>query len=236
MHYLELTFLGIVLFYPLVDYFNEKFKSKSKNVEYLKISLFLWVLTFFLAYIYYIEELSVVELDYLIKMGWQNIVAISFIVLAISYLVLLIKNINSNEKFRAEVANNFEPFIQIMPETKSQVLVFTILLSVTAGICEELIFRAYLFNLIDTYTGTIGAILISSLVFGFWHIYLGWKEVLRTSIMGVIFCSIYIFTGNIIIPIILHIFIDIYSGLMCYFSVRKQPHLNQESQQHIQTD
>ena len=94
MHYLELTFLGIVLFYPLVDYFNEKFKSKSKNVEYLKISLFLWVLTFFLAYIYYIEELSVVKLDYLIKMGWQNIVAISFIVLAISYLVLLIKNIN----------------------------------------------------------------------------------------------------------------------------------------------
>lgn len=229
MHYLELSLIGIILFYPLVDYFSGKFKSKNKNVEYIKISSFLWGLTLFLAYIFYIEELSVVSLDYAVAFNWQNIVAMTLIFMAITYLVLLIRNIISNEKLRLEVASKFQPFIDIMPTTKSQVLVFTLLLSVTAGICEELIFRAYLFNLVDTYTGTIGAILISSLVFGFWHVYLGWQEVLRTSIMGAILCCVYIFTGNIIVPIVLHVFIDIYSGLICYFAMRNQLCLNQKS-------
>lgn len=229
MHYLELSLLGIILFYPLVDYFSGKYKSKNKNIEYIKISSFLWGLTLFMAFIFYIEKLSVVSIDYYVEFNWQNILGIVLILIAIAYLVLLIKNIISNENLRLEVASKFEPFIDVMPTTKSQVLVFTLLLSVTAGICEELIFRAYLFNLVDTYTGTMGAILISSLIFGFWHVYLGWQEVLRTSIMGAILCSVYIFTGNIIAPIILHVFIDIYSGLICYFAIRSQPCLNQKS-------
>lgn len=226
MHYLEVSLLGIILFYPVFDYLIGKYKSKNKNVEYIKISSFLWGLTLFLAYIFYIEELSVVKLDYDMAFNWQNILVFSLMIIAITYLVLLIKNIISNEELRLEVATKFEPFIDLMPTTKNQVLIFTLLLSVTAGLCEELIFRAYLFNLVDTHTGTIAAILISSLVFGFWHVYLGWQEVLRTSIMGAILCGVYIFTGNIIAPIILHIFIDIYSGLICYFAVRKQPSLN----------
>jgi len=231
MHYLELILIGIILLYPLVDYINEKYKSKNKSIEYIKISSLLWIITFFLAYIYFIEELSVVNLDYVVEINWQNILAITLILIAVTYLVLLIKNIILNEKLRLEVVSKFEPFIDIMPVTKKQVLVFTLLLSVTAGICEELIFRAYLFNLIDAHTGTIGAILLSSLIFGIWHVYLGWQEVLRTSIMGGILCGVYIFSGNIIIPIILHIFIDIYSGLICYFAVRK-PEINEEINRH----
>lgn len=229
MHYLELSLIGIILLYPLLDYFNGKHKSQNKNVEYLKICIFLWGLTSFMAYIFYIEELSVAKLDYSIAFNWQNILAITLISIAIVYLVLLIKNIIPNEDLRQEIAHKFEPFIDLMPTNKSQVLVFTLLLSVTAGICEELIFRAYLFNLTDIYSGTIGAILISSLIFGFWHVYLGWQEVLRTSIMGAVLCSVYIFTDNIIIPIILHVFIDVYSGLICYFAMRKQTCITQES-------
>lgn len=138
MNYLELSLIGVILLYPLFDFFTGKFKSKNKNVEYLKICIFLWGLTSFLAYVYYIEMLSVNELDYLVEFNWQNLVAITLILIAVVYLMLLIKSIISNEKLRLEVANKFVPYIDLMPTNKSQVLVFTLVLSVTAGTARSL--------------------------------------------------------------------------------------------------
>lgn len=221
MNNLEIIFLGLILFLPFIDLINERYKSKNKNFEFVKIALFLWILTSLLAYLFYSEKLSVTTFDYAIENNWKNILVFSLILLAIIYWLLLIKSICSSEDLRAEITSKFAPYIDIMPATKSQVLIFTLVLSVSAGICEELIFRAYLYTLMDMYFGMTGAILLSSIVFGFCHSYLGWQEVIRTSIMGALFCGIYIFTGNIILPILLHIFIDVYSGTMCYFAMRK---------------
>jgi membrane protease YdiL (CAAX protease family) len=221
MHYLEVILIGTILFFPIMDLINDKFKSSNKNIEYIKITISLWVPTVLLGYLFYTDNLSVVSFNYIIKANWQNILSFTLLLFAVVYLVVLSRTIKVNEKLKSEVAQKFQPFLNLMPVTKSQMLIFTLILSVSAGICEELIFRAYLYSLLDTYMGITGAIILSSIVFGFWHIYLGWQEALRTSIMGGIFCGIYIFTGNIIIPIILHIFIDIYSGLICYFSMQK---------------
>lgn len=222
MHNTELLLLGIIFLYPALDLILERFTSQNKIVEYLKTATILWLITGLLVYTFFMGELSVVKFDYVVVHNWQNLTAILMLLVAIIYLVLLIKSISSNERLSTEVLSKFAPFMALMPNTKQQILVFTVVLSGTAGICEELIFRAYLYNFVDSYLGVIGAIIISSLVFGFWHIYLGWTEVLRTSLMGGFFCAIYLFTGNIIFPILLHIFIDIYSGLICYFAQRAQ--------------
>jgi len=229
VHYLEIILIGIIFLYPIIDLINEKYKSSNKNIEYIKIVFSLWVPTTFLVYLFCTNNLSVVSFNYIIKANWQNILSLSFILIAVIYLVILSRTIKINEQLKSEIAQKFQPFLNLMPVTKSQMLIFTLLVSVSAGICEELIFRAYLYNLLDTHIGITGAIFFSSIAFGFWHIYLGWKEVLRTSIMGAIFCGVYIFTGNILIPIILHIFIDVYSGLICYFSMQKLDYAAQES-------
>jgi membrane protease YdiL (CAAX protease family) len=221
MNNLEIILLLLVLFFPVIDFINGKYKSNNKNVEFIKISFFLWVPTLLLAYLFYSAELSVIHFDYVIEYNWQNSLVASLILLAIIYWLILIKSIAENEGLRAEIVSKFKPYIDIMPVTKGQVLIFTLVLSVSAGICEELIFRAYLYTLMESHFGMAGAILLSSVIFGLWHCYLGWQEVIRTSIMGALFCGIYIFTGNIILPILLHIFIDVYSGTMCYFAMRK---------------
>jgi membrane protease YdiL (CAAX protease family) len=229
MHYLEIALIGIILLYPIIDLINEKYKSSNKIIEYIKIVFFLWVPTTFLIYLFCTNNLSVASFNYIIDASWQNILSFSVILIAVIYLVILSRTIKVNEQLKAEIAEKFQPFLNLMPVTKSQMLFFTLLVSVSAGICEELIFRAYLYNLLDSHIGIAGAIFFSSIAFGFWHIYLGLKEVLRTSIMGAILCGVYIFTGNIVIPIILHIFIDVYSGLICYFSMQKSGYASQES-------
>ncbi|ASP47089.1 CPBP family intramembrane glutamic endopeptidase [Cognaticolwellia beringensis] len=223
MHYLEIILIGIILFYPIVDLLIEKYKLQSKNkiVEYLKISFFIWIPTLLLIDLFSKGELSVVDFGLVIEHNWKNILFFSLLCIGIIYLLILIRTIISSEELRAEITSKFESYKDILPVTKNEMLIFTLVLSVSAGICEELLFRAYLFTLIDSHIGVIAAVLLSSALFGLWHIYLGWQEVIRTSAMGAVFCGVFIFTGNIIIPILLHIFVDIYSGLMCYFAMRK---------------
>lgn len=223
LHYLELILLAWVLIYPALDLVLERFKSSDKKVEYIKTVILLWLPTVLLVYLFQSELLSVKSLNHVITLNWRNILSGLVIFAGIIYVILLVRTINTNEAIRADAVKKLQPHISFMPETKSEVLVFTLLLSVTAGICEELIFRAWLFTLIDSRLGTIAGIVISSVLFGFWHLYLGWREVVKTSIMGALFCGVYLFTGNIVVPIILHIFVDVYSGVLSYYSLRKTP-------------
>lgn len=229
MHYLEITLIGVILFYPIVDLIIEKYKSQNKIVEYLKVSFFIWIPTLLLIHLFSKGELSVVNFGFVIENNWKNILFFSLLFIAIIYLFFLIRSIQSSEDLRAEITSKFESYKDILPVTKNEMLIFTLILSVSAGICEELLFRAYLFTLIDSHIGMVAAILLSSAFFGLWHIYLGWQEVIRTSIMGAVFCGVFIFTGNIILPILLHIFVDVYSGLMCYYAMRKPPYITQKS-------
>ena len=192
MNNLEIILLGYIFLYPVLDLVNEKYKSNNKNIEYLKIAFSLWLPTSLLVYLFYTQQLSVTKFDYLIENNWQNITLISLIAIAIIYVIALIKSLQTNEKLKKEIASKFKSYIGMMPVTKSQILIFTLIVSVSAGICEELIFRAYFYTLIDSSLGMLAAIVLSSIVFGFWHIYLGWQDVIRTSIMGVLLCGAFI--------------------------------------------
>ncbi len=221
MNNFEMFFVALLLLYPLLDWALSQYKSTSKNIEYAKLALYLWVPTVFLGGLYMTGNLSVSEFGTDVDLGWKNLLFLGLLAIAVCYLILLVKSIKSSETLRAEVAKKFEPFMDLMPATKSQMMIFGFVVSVSAGVCEELLFRAYLYSLLESQVGMWLAIAVSSLVFGFWHIYLGWQEVLRTGITGAALCGVYIFTGNIFIPILLHIFIDVYSGVICYFAVRE---------------
>jgi membrane protease YdiL (CAAX protease family) len=86
-----------------------------------------------------------------------------------------------------------------------------ILVSITAGIWEEVVFRGFLityFLAFGTFFGLLAAVILSSILFGFAHIYQGWKGVLVTGVLGAILASVYVSTGSLIVPIVCHILID----------------------------
>lgn len=63
-----------------------------------------------------------------------------------------------------------------------------VLLSLTAGFCEELIFRGYLQRQFAALTRSIaGGIVLQAIVFGLGHGYQGWKLMLLISIFGAMF-------------------------------------------------
>ena len=52
-------------------------------------------------------------------------------------------------------------------------------------------------------------IVLSSILFGFAHIYQGWKGAVGTAVAGVVLAYLYVVTGSLILPIIVHILLDI---------------------------
>lgn len=102
--------------------------------------------------------------------------------------------------------------ISAMLPRNRQELVIGGLLSVNAGVVEELMFRLALPALIFGASGSaVVAVFGSILIFGVLHLYQGVVGVVGTGIVGAIFMLLYLVSGSIFVPIVLHALFDLRS-------------------------
>src|ERR1051326_4849479 len=101
----------------------------------------------------------------------------------------------------------------LLPTTPAESAVW-IFVSIAAGICEELVFRGYLQRQFWGLTRSLPlALLLQSLIFGFGHIYQGWKPAVVTAIYGLVFGLVAAWRRSIIPGAIAHTVADILGGL-----------------------
>lgn len=85
-------------------------------------------------------------------------------------------------------------------------------LCLNAGFSEELFFRLALPLLITAVTGSgvigLGA---STVIFGLVHAYQGWRGVIGTTLAGTVMTAIYLQSGSLLRPMMLHALIDIFT-------------------------
>jgi membrane protease YdiL (CAAX protease family) len=83
-------------------------------------------------------------------------------------------------------------------------------LSLAAGVCEELIFRGFLLTVarVDLGLGLATALLITSLAFGWAHLYQGLAGILKTGLVGLVLAAIAWLSGGLLLPMLLHTWID----------------------------
>lgn len=75
----------------------------------------------------------------------------------------------------------------LLPRTHLEVALW-ILTSLTAGVCEEIIFRGYLQRQFCAWVGTVPAgVLLSAAVFGAGHLYQGSKQAIVIAVYGALF-------------------------------------------------
>jgi CAAX protease family protein len=87
-------------------------------------------------------------------------------------------------------------------------------LSVTAGICEEFLYRGYALTQITALTGSLGAgFFLSSVAFGLAHVYQGRLGVVGTTITGALYAAVFLLTGSIVPCMIGHFVQDIVGGV-----------------------
>ena len=89
-----------------------------------------------------------------------------------------------------------------------------IVLSVTAGICEEFIFRGYLQRQFSALTQSIvGGVFLSAAVFALGHLYEGVAKAALIGVFGVMFGVLAAWRKSLRPGILAHIWHDVFSGL-----------------------
>jgi membrane protease YdiL (CAAX protease family) len=112
-----------------------------------------------------------------------------------------------------ELKAQLEPVRPMLPHDDREAAWFNVL-AVTAGICEELMYRGFLLTLLKSVLGAPAAVLISSIAFGFGHLYQGRSGVLKTGAIGLVMAGLTLLSGSIWGPMLLHAIVDLGSGTL----------------------
>jgi uncharacterized protein len=189
-------------------------KPNAKMKAYIETILLQWSLcgAVLLVWLWKARSFAVLGLDVI----WNQrfILANLFVIAACAFLVwqwLQVRKLRGN--IPDSLRNQLKSIAEILPDTSADRKLFMVL-AVTAGICEEILYRGFLMWYVESYAGFIPAIVISILVFGLAHAYQGRAGILKTGAMGALLVGIYVVSGSLLGPIILHCVTDVTSGLI----------------------
>ena len=96
-------------------------------------------------------------------------------------------------------------------------------LSLSAGFCEELVFRGYLIWVFQPTLGLWGAAALSLAIFAVAHAYQGAKGILAVGVMGGLFTLVVLVSGSLLPAIVLHALVDVGQGLVAWLILRRSP-------------
>jgi membrane protease YdiL (CAAX protease family) len=99
---------------------------------------------------------------------------------------------------------------------------YAAVVAVTAGTCEETLYRGFF---IAAGTGPahlplVAAGAVSVAVFALAHVYQGIRQVLTIAALAVVFTLLYLRSGSLLVPVLVHVFIDLNGLLLVSRTVR----------------
>ncbi len=144
--------------------------------------------------------------------------------LAIVVVVMLLqaRNAVQSEAGLARVRAQLQNVEFLLPHTRGELNLF-FALSVTAGICEELLFRGFMIWYLAHGLGLIQSAAISSVIFGLGHMYQGVAGILKTGAAGAFLAGVYLVSGSLYPCIAVHALMDMYSGFIGHTVLQRSP-------------
>jgi membrane protease YdiL (CAAX protease family) len=101
--------------------------------------------------------------------------------------------------------------LALLPRTRSERRLFA-LVGVTAGVCEEWLYRGFFLAVVAAVAPglpTVLLVLVAAAAFGLAHAYQGASGMLTTGVLGGVLAGVYVATGSLLLPVLLHAVIDL---------------------------
>lgn len=197
------------------------FTGRMRRSLYIGNSIGLWVMALVVLALWWWMDRPFSALGLIWTDASLSFWSIGFIVAFLMlYLLDAIRDI-STTKGRAQVEKKLGAELAILPRKKKSYLFF-IPLAVSAGICEEIVFRGFFIGYIFSLFGPglmskALAVAIPAVIFGLVHTYQGIQAIYKILGMAVLFGTVYLLTGSIYLLIILHIVVDLIGGAIGLF-------------------
>jgi membrane protease YdiL (CAAX protease family) len=221
----HLLFLFLLVVAPIWDlYATPKLKrnpSSERKIRYYRtICAGLWIASAIAVVAVGFRPLFIIgpspgEISWLLMHPWvrylvEALIAIFVISVLLPVGIVVWKKLTKRPRKYSSAAA-LKSFSYFFPATWTERR-WWVFLSITAGICEETLFRGFMLHYLRVFPWTLNltlALLVSSVIFGLNHLYQGAAGVAGTAIVGFLFGLLFLLTGNLLLPIILHAVIDL---------------------------
>lgn len=153
--------------------------------------------------------------------GWRLSASIGLILLLVVYCVQSAATVARSSEARASVRQQVTGEITaVIPHTRTEMYWFGGV-ALTAGFCEEFLFRGYFIWVFRPWLGWWGAGALSLLIFASAHAYQGWNGALRTGVVGLLFTLVVAITHSLWPAIVLHFLLDLGMGIIAWLALRE---------------
>jgi len=154
--------------------------------------------------------------------GWRLGVGIGVVLASVAFLALQLWSVLRLPAARRIAARPKLGTLAFMVPHTAREEGWFVALSLTAGFCEELLYRGYLPWFFTPWLGRPLAMLLIVVVFGLSHLYQGRNGAIKATLAGAVMAGIVLATGSLIPAMIAHAVIDIGGGTVGYLLLRDQ--------------
>ena len=153
--------------------------------------------------------------------GWRWWTSLAVCLLLVAYYAWTAVALARNVEARANARRQVGTLDAVVPHTQTELYWFSGM-SLTAGFCEEFLFRGWFIWVCAPWLGWWGAAALSLAFFAGWHVYQGWGGVLKTGIVGACFTLIVALFGSLWPAIAVHALVDLGNGLIAWVVLREE--------------
>lgn len=188
---------------------REALRRQYKNIVVSQWSLVAIVLA---AWFAVGREPADIGLD--LPIGLQAVIGLAITAAALVALQLQLLAVRrggeaARESLRAQIADVRD----LLPRTSSEMRWFRAV-AITAGVCEEVIYRGFLIAYLGSLLGTWPAVVAGALMFALGHLYQGRSNALKALVGGLLVGVLFVGCGTLLWPMILHATVNLYGGTL----------------------
>jgi len=194
--------------------------ANTRTPDYLLTIAIQWGLTVVLGGWWLMAARPFADLGLTLPIGagrWGTILISSTAIAFFGYHAYAVaRSPEAQAKVRAQL--DAQPNVRVILPTNTQEARAFGAVALTAGICEEVLYRGFLLYYLNQWLPGAAAVAAAIVIFGVAHLYQGARGILLTGIAGGAAMAVYLLTGSLIAPVVLHAVVDLANGFVAYRS------------------
>lgn len=208
------------VFWPAFERQSEADPARARTRLWKQAIGYAWPIVAVGAALWVAHDRSWTSFGFSVPDGWRLWTSIGLFLLLAAYYAYAVAGLAGSSDARASLRQQIGGLTAVVPHTRRELYWFSGV-SLTAGFCEEFLYRGYFVWALSPFLGWWGAAALSLACFAVAHVYQGWNGVLRTAMVGALYTLAVAILGSLWPAIALHALLDLGSGMMAWLVLRE---------------
>ncbi len=170
-----------------------------------------WTITALIAWVWWSEHRSPVSMSLVLRPTMGLVGVLVGLVTIVSLVLRQRSRIVNEPELQASVRQQLASVARLMPHSNAEFAGFAAL-AVTAGVCEEVMFRGFLTWYLAHFLPLPAAAALQIAIFGLAHLYQGRAGIVKTGLVGAFFTAIVAVSGSLFPAMLIHALMDLHAG------------------------